>query len=1107
MISRPLSQLKISDLQRLLQSLQNYGDESREGRYQINRLATALGIPALGVKADQAIGQIKTKVECEQNYYDFVQTAFTIIEPGTPFIGNWHIECVCNHLDAMLLGIFKNLIINIPPGCMKLCADDTPILTPSGWKTHGDLKVGDFVFGRNGKPTKILKTSAKGKADMLCTFTNGEQIRVNGDHLWDVYDRRSRLNRVMKTSDIAETRMFSGDRSSFMLPSAEPMAFPVVKHTLHPYFIGCWLGDGTASKPDITSGFDDPDGLMTAIEQRTGLKPTKRYDHPTHTSTRHAFTKQGVKEELRELDLIDNKRIPKQYLFADLESRLQLLAGLVDTDGWRTKDGKLCIGTSIPALRDDIMTLLNTLQFRPCLIEVESSPIGGYEGGKPHWRIQFVPTMAVPCHIKRKKTGVIKQRRVGFKSIERIDDGKVGHCITVESSDGLYVVGEKCIVTHNSFLTSVLFPAWVWIHDPTQCFMYASYDQKLSTRDSIRCRALIESDWYRGNWGSRFRLTSDQNEKCLARGTHLNMANGRSKRIEKCKPGELIWSMENGKIVQDRIKHVWCNGRKPTRVLTLSDGTVIKATHNHRFYGYDDWRYVSDMKVGDAVAVARRIPAGKRSDLSHDDVFLLALWIAEGGKSQSVFSVTNTDRLVRQKVEAICRRRGWKTRDYDGATFGISKGKKKAGDTPMNFLKKYGLRSCRVNTVRIPDAIMKSTPTKIMAFFGAYLACDGHAATRSNKGYSWFSASERLIRDMGWLLKRLDIKCRIYRKKTSGNYFSWCLTVHSKEDIKKLASMNVFEKDVLHEQLQAWTNRKTRHEGGRSATIPAEFKNGYERVYEFKGWASLKAVKRFAERHGHDDLLTHIDGDLSWRRIIAIDEAEAETWHIETERTGTFFAEGVFSHNTKFMNNKGGWRIATSTKGRGMGEHPHWLMVDDPNNTAKAHSEADRKYVTEQWWDSAMSSRGRMLRGHHRGITQQRVHPGDLTGHVLAKFGGDTLHLLEPGEWQHLRLPMRYETELHCVTPIFEDPRKGHEGALLWPEGFSEVLVDAISISMGPITAAGQLQQRPTVAGGTLFRGESLTVIDGLPEEWLLPIFGGSAKSGISHVELSADQA
>ena len=64
-----------------------------------------------------------------------------------------------------------------------------------------------------------------------------------------------------------------------------------------------------------------------------------------------------------------------------------------------------------------------------------------------------------------------------------------------------------------SLLVSVFFPAWVWIHRAEAGFMYTAYAQSLSKRDSVKCRRLMESRWYRERWGGRFKFASDQNEK------------------------------------------------------------------------------------------------------------------------------------------------------------------------------------------------------------------------------------------------------------------------------------------------------------------------------------------------------------------------------------------------------------------------------------------------------------------------------------------------------------------------------------------------------------------------------------------------------------------
>lgn len=64
-----------------------------------------------------------------------------------------------------------------------------------------------------------------------------------------------------------------------------------------------------------------------------------------------------------------------------------------------------------------------------------------------------------------------------------------------------------------SLIVSVLWPAWSWIHKPESRWLFSSYAQSLSTRDSVKCRRLVESYWYRSNWGDIFELTSDQNQK------------------------------------------------------------------------------------------------------------------------------------------------------------------------------------------------------------------------------------------------------------------------------------------------------------------------------------------------------------------------------------------------------------------------------------------------------------------------------------------------------------------------------------------------------------------------------------------------------------------
>src|SRR2546427_124399 len=64
-----------------------------------------------------------------------------------------------------------------------------------------------------------------------------------------------------------------------------------------------------------------------------------------------------------------------------------------------------------------------------------------------------------------------------------------------------------------SLLTAVFWPAWVWIDRPETRWLFASYSANLSVRDSVKCRRLVESQWYQERWGNRYQLAGDQNQK------------------------------------------------------------------------------------------------------------------------------------------------------------------------------------------------------------------------------------------------------------------------------------------------------------------------------------------------------------------------------------------------------------------------------------------------------------------------------------------------------------------------------------------------------------------------------------------------------------------
>lgn len=164
---------------------------------------------------------------------------------------------------------------------------------------------------------------------------------------------------------------------------------------------------------------------------------------------------------------------------------------------------------------------------------------------------------------------------------------------------------------------------------------------------------------------------------------------------------------------------------------------------------------------------------------------------------------------------------------------------------------------------------------------------------------------------------------------------------------------------------------------------------------------------------------------------------------------------------TRYENSANGWRIASSVGGKGTGEHPRLLACDDSAKAKDAMSERAREAVIE-WWDGTVATRG-AIHDVRRLVIQQRLHPNDLPGHILKN---------EEDDWVVICLPMRAEPDRMMPTPLgWTDPRK--PGELLWPEGFPERRVKKVERRLGSsLRIAGQLQQRPKLLEGGLFKAE-----------------------------------
>lgn len=352
-------------------------------------------------------------------------------------------------------GKLRLLTVSLPKRAGKLIAHDTPVLTTHGFKKHGELKPGDYVYGLEGKPVKVIYKHPDSYAVYRVKFSSGEEILTSAEHEWIVYDKTKGKKRIVETQEMLREGLRRDNRWSFLLPRPFPVDMPHKCLPVEPYSLGAWLGDGTTSKPVMTN--DKKDLNIISRMESDGYCVGNQFVDKNYGTIVTQFTRDFT-SALRSVgmcfrDSKGNKHIPETYFTANISQRLQLLAGLIDADGFVEKNKhRVAISTVLPRLRDDIIRLVSTFGW-DCRYYTEKAKTSssGIVGRKDVYTVTFTPDRDIPTVLPRKKISPTKiPRRISVRSIEPLDQPVVGNCITVEG--GLYRVGYRQVITHNSQL-------------------------------------------------------------------------------------------------------------------------------------------------------------------------------------------------------------------------------------------------------------------------------------------------------------------------------------------------------------------------------------------------------------------------------------------------------------------------------------------------------------------------------------------------------------------------------------------------------------------------------------------------------------------------------
>ena len=666
-----------------------------------------------------------------------------------------------------------------------------------------------------------------------------------------------------------------------------------------------------------------------------------------------------------------------------------------------------------------------------------------------------------------------------------------------------------------SLLVNVFFPAWVWTKAPSKQFIFSSYAENLAIRDSIKCRTIVESDWYTSKWPN-VTIRKDQNTKkewVLDQGGHRIITSVGGSAIGKggdycgiyytpvltekgyrainiLNVGDKVWSLnhETKELELKPVTHIY--RRSVTETVTITTDSRHKSvfTPNHPYYVVGDgYKEAEALLSGDRL-IRETIIKGEKihllSRVQRMSSYLrekrLGLYDAFTKWKQGILLFSKLCLLCKEEKEKLLQ--DIRMQQRGGSTFsGIKEVQDLSRDTKNRVIRRGNAQEGTVtrNNKELPFP-NSSTYAIADRVIGNGMGYEGN---RKKNKTIWFQSKVKRLRQIKKYicftsLRKLqnsfqEIKSRIFETSEKG-----CSRFLLFARMYRLTFQNENKKGVCNTELYRTGDEQTKKilrklqnhkktKGTISSNILQVFSgsksvNTLQRQFymcrlqfkKFFSYASYRFKQGKQQTRKSNNTVQVAPYKISQGKGQGYTEVTGAKVQKNGSKKVTVYDITVEGNHNFFAN----------------GILVHNCIADDPNDAKHARSPAKLE-DTQFWWDNTMSTRLSNPKTGVKIIIQQRIAEGDLTGHVL-KQGG----------YCHLVIPMRYDPQATKVTDIgWEDPRTEVD-ELAWPDRFGEAEVKELKLRLGSDGYAGQLQQRPAPKGGKIIKKKWLKTYKELPQ-------------------------